>query len=140
MVGDVMFAAFQQNIGVARRDRTILADLHLEPRGFQLLTVHRAENVDQIANLKAILDGVAASGRITVFPIHPRTRAALKASSVRPGANVRLIDPVGYLEMLILEEAAEAVVTDSGGVQKEAYFDARPCSTRRDRTEWIHTG
>lgn len=139
MVGDVMFDAFQQNVEVARRDSTILADLHLEPRGFQLLTVHRAENVDHIDNLKAILEGVAASGRTTVFPIHPRTRAALKASGVTPGANIKLIDPVGYLEMLSLEEAAEAVVTDSGGVQKEAYFAARPCITVRDRTEWIET-
>jgi UDP-GlcNAc3NAcA epimerase len=139
MVGDVMFDAFQRNLDVARRDITILADLQLEPRGFQLLTVHRAENVDQIANLKAILQGVAASGRTTVFPIHPRTRAALDASSVKPGASVKLIEPVGYLEMLVLEEAAEAVVTDSGGVQKEAYFAARPCITLRDRTEWIET-
>jgi UDP-N-acetylglucosamine 2-epimerase len=139
MVGDVMFDAFQQNLDVARRDITILTDLHLEPRGFQLLTVHRAENVDEIANLKAILGGVAAAGQTTVFPIHPRTRAALKGSSVKPGANIKLIEPVGYLEMLILEEAAEAVVTDSGGVQKEAYFAARPCITLRDRTEWIET-
>jgi UDP-N-acetylglucosamine 2-epimerase len=95
--------------------------------------------VDEIANLKAILEGVAAAGRTTVFPIHPRTRAALKASNVKPGANIKLIESVGYLEMLILEEAAEAVVTDSGGVQKEAYFAARPCITLRDRTEWIET-
>jgi UDP-GlcNAc3NAcA epimerase len=139
MVGDVMFDAFQQNLEVARRDSTILAELQLEPRGFQLLTVHRAENVDQNANLTAILEGVAASGRTAVFPIHPRTRAALKASSVKPGANIKLIEPVGYLEMLVLEEAAEAVVTDSGGVQKEAYFAARPCITLRDRTEWTET-
>src|SRR5206468_7944032 len=75
----------------------------------------------------------------TVFPVHPRTRAALRAGGIRLGTNLRLVDPVGYLEMLVLEENAGAIITDSGGVQKEAYFAGRPCITLRDRTEWTET-
>jgi UDP-N-acetylglucosamine 2-epimerase len=139
MVGDVMFDAFRQNLEVARRSSRILADLKLEPGGYQLLTVHRAGNVDQPDPLRAILAGVSDSGRRVVFPVHPRTRAALGKTGTKPGPDVTLIDPVGYLEMLVLEENAEAVVTDSGGVQKEAYFAGRPCITLRDRTEWTET-
>jgi UDP-N-acetylglucosamine 2-epimerase len=139
MVGDVMYDAFTQNVEVALKSCTILPDLGLERRGYQLLTVHRAENVDRPAVLRAILDGVTASGRRVVFPVHPRTRAAMDAASIEAGDNVSVIDPVGYLEMLVLEEAAEAIVTDSGGVQKEAYFAGRPCITLRDRTEWTET-
>lgn len=139
MVGDVMYDAFKQNLERARGVSTILSDLGLEAGGYHLLTVHRAENVDQPERLEEILRGVAASGRPTIFPAHPRTKAALQAGGVAPGANTRVIDPVGYLEMLVLEEGAEAVVTDSGGVQKEAYFAGRPCVTLRDTTEWTET-
>jgi UDP-GlcNAc3NAcA epimerase len=139
MVGDVMFDAFRQNLDHARREANVLGDLGLKPGEFQLLTMHRAENVDDREHLTAILSGVAASGRPTVFPAHPRTRAAMKAAGAKTGANVRVIDPVGYLEMLLLEDAAEAIVTDSGGVQKEAYFAGRPCITLRQRTEWTET-
>jgi UDP-GlcNAc3NAcA epimerase len=139
LAGDVMLDAFQQNRETARRTSTILADLGLERCGYQLLTVHRAANVDEVSRLEAILAGVAASGRTTIFPIHPRTQAKLRSSGVRLAPNVRLIDPIGYLEMLVLEENAEAVVTDSGGVQKEAYFAGRPCITVRDTTEWAET-
>ena len=139
LVGDVMFDAFQQNLEVALRSSKVLADLQLEPCGYQLLTVHRAANVDDAGNLAAILEGVAASGRPTIFPVHPRTRAKLASTGVSLGATIRVIDPVGYLEMLVLEGGAEAVVTDSGGVQKEAYFAGRPCITLRDTTEWTET-
>ena len=138
-VGDVMFDAFRQNLEVARRDSRVLSRLGLSPRDFQLLTVHRAENTDQPVRLRAILRGVAESGRKTVLPVHPRTRAALKAASIEPPSNLVLSDPVGYLEMLVLEESAEAIVTDSGGVQKEAYCAGRPCITLRSSTEWTET-
>jgi UDP-N-acetylglucosamine 2-epimerase len=139
MVGDVMFDAFRQNLDQARSMTTVLTDLGLAAGGYQLLTVHRAENVDEPEHLKSILSGVAASGRPTVFPAHPRTQAAMSASGVQVGSNVRVIDPVGYLEMLRLEDGAEAIVTDSGGVQKEAYFAGHPCITLRERTEWTET-
>jgi UDP-GlcNAc3NAcA epimerase len=139
MVGDVMYDAFEQNLERARGLSRILSDLGLEASGYHLLTVHRAENVDQPERLEKILRGVAASRRPTIFPAHPRTKAALRAGGVAPGANTRMIDPVGYLEMLVLEEGAETIVTDSGGVQKEAYFAGRPCITLRDATEWTET-
>lgn len=139
MVGDVMFDAFRQNLEVARRNSRVLADLHLNAGSYQLLTVHRAENVDQPGYLGDILEGVAASGKRVVFPVHPRTRAALAGRLEAVGSNLMLTDPVGYLEMLVLEENAEAVVTDSGGVQKEAYFAGRPCITLRRSTEWTET-
>jgi len=139
MVGDVMFDAFQQNVQVAQKSSGILADLGLAPNGYHLLTVHRAENVDQPDLLEAILRGVADSGRRVIFPVHPRTRAVLKSTALTVPGNVTLIDPVGYLEILVLEENAEAIVTDSGGVQKEAYFAGRPCITLRTTTEWTET-
>jgi UDP-GlcNAc3NAcA epimerase len=139
LVGDVMLDAFQQNIEVARKTCGILAELGLEPGGYELLTVHRAENTDQPEKLAAILRGASASGRRVVFPVHPRTRAAIHASGLEADRNLLLIDPVGYLEMLVLEEGAQAIVTDSGGVQKEAYFAGRPCVTLRDTTEWTET-
>jgi len=139
MVGDVMFDAFQQNVQVAQKSSGILVDLGLEPNGYHLLTVHRAENVDQPDLLEAILRGVADSGRRVIFPVHPRTRAVLKSTAMKVPGNVTLIDPIGYLEILVLEENAEAIVTDSGGVQKEAYFAGRPCITLRTTTEWTET-
>ena len=139
MVGDVMYDAFRQNVEVARRSRGLLAELGLKPDAYVLLTVHRADNVDDPKRLGAILQGVSDSGRKVVFPVHPRTRAAFAATGAKTGANVMLIDPVGYLEMLALEESAEAVATDSGGVQKEAYFAGKPCITLRDTTEWTET-
>jgi UDP-N-acetylglucosamine 2-epimerase len=139
LVGDVMFDAFRQNLDVARQSSRIISELSLERGAYQLLTIHRAENVDQPERLRAILEGVTGSGRPVVFPVHPRTRAALTATETKPGPNLRLIDPIGYLEMLVLEENAEAIVTDSGGVQKEAYFAGRPCITLRERTEWTET-
>jgi UDP-N-acetylglucosamine 2-epimerase len=139
MTGDVMLDAFQQNLEIARANCEILADLGLESGAYQVLTVHRAENTDQPDRLAAIMRGVADSGLRVVFPVHPRTRAVLVASRLTPPPNVLLTDPVGYLEMLVLEENAEAILTDSGGVQKEAYFAGRRCITLRTATEWTET-
>jgi UDP-N-acetylglucosamine 2-epimerase len=138
-VGDVMYDAFRQHTGIAATRTSILDQLGLTPGTYHLLTIHRAENVDRPEVLRSIAEGVSRSGCAVVFPVHPRTRAALKAESIAVDGNVRLIDPVGYLEMLVLEKNAEAIVTDSGGVQKEAYFASRPCITLRDRTEWTET-
>ena len=139
VVGDVMYDAFTQNLEVARRECGVVAELGLEPATFQLLTVHRAENVDEPGRLQSILRGVADSGEKAVFPVHPRTRAAMTGAGIKVASNVRLIEPVGYLEMLALEDAAAVIVTDSGGVQKEAYFAGKPCVTLRDATEWTET-
>lgn len=138
LVGDVMLDAFFQNSAAAPETIDILARLELSRGGYQLLTVHRVENVEHAANLASILRGVAGSGARVVFPAHPRTRSALMSGGSIP-SNVTVIEPVGYLEMLVLEDNAEAIVTDSGGVQKEAYFAGRPCITVRDSTEWTET-
>jgi UDP-N-acetylglucosamine 2-epimerase (non-hydrolysing)/UDP-GlcNAc3NAcA epimerase len=139
MVGDVMFDAFVQNLESARASCRVLEDLGLEPGSYQLMTIHRAENTDDPTRLEAILNGLSASGKHAVWPIHPRARDVLKRTGIKAPDNVRVIEPAGYLEMLILEDGAEAIVTDSGGVQKEAYFAGKPCITVRERTEWIET-
>lgn len=139
VVGDVMYDAFLQNLEVARQTCRILGDLSLDRNGYQLLTMHRAENVDMPQLVASVLQGVGESGKRVIFPAHPRTRASLKSAALNVPDNLTLIDPVGFLEMLVLEENAEAIVTDSGGVQKEAYFAGRPCITLRSTTEWTET-
>jgi UDP-GlcNAc3NAcA epimerase len=138
MVGDVMCDAFEQNLEIARGRSAIVAELGLESGAYHLLTLHRAENVDDGERLQRILAGVSKSGSKTVFPVHPRTRSAL-GEGFRAPAGMVLIEPVGYLEMLVLEQGAQVVITDSGGVQKEAYLAGRPCVTVRETTEWTET-
>ena len=135
LVGDVMYDAFLFNVETARK-RDTLKKLGLTHGQFALATVHRAENTDDPERLSSILQGIDQSGLEVVLPLHPRTRARLEGAVP---ARIRVIDPVGYLEMLALEEAAAVIVTDSGGVQKEAYFLAKPCITLRDGTEWTET-
>lgn len=139
VVGDVMLDAFNEHLGIARRRGPVVADFGLDGAKYHLLTVHRAANVDDPDRLAAIISGVSQVGDHVLFPAHPRTRRALRSLGIRPEWNLHLIDPVGYLEMLVLEDNAETIVTDSGGVQKEAYFAGKPCITLRDRTEWTET-
>jgi UDP-GlcNAc3NAcA epimerase len=105
---------------------------------YVVLTIHRAANTEP-KRLRQIVDAVNAAGRRFVFPVHPRTRHALAASGIALGPTVEAIEPLGYLEMLALVSSAEAVVTDSGGLQKEAYWLKVPCVTVRPSTEWIDT-
>jgi UDP-N-acetylglucosamine 2-epimerase len=135
LVGDVMYDAFLFNVERAQK-RDTLSKLGLQHGRFALATLHRAENTDDPERLRSVLDGIDQSGLDVVLPLHPRTRSRLEGD---PPARIRMIDPVGYLDMLALEEAAEVIVTDSGGVQKEAYFLAKPCVTLRDTTEWTET-
>lgn len=135
LVGDVMYDAFLFNVEAARK-RDTLKKLGLKHGQFALATVHRAENTDDPERLRSILQGIDESGLEVVLPLHPRTRARLEGAVP---ARIRVIDAVGYLDMLALEEAAAVIVTDSGGVQKEAYFLAKPCITLRDATEWTET-
>jgi UDP-GlcNAc3NAcA epimerase len=105
---------------------------------FILFTLHRAENTDNPARLKSITDAVnALDGCRFVFPMHPRTKKILAERGLRFGSHVTVTEPVGYLEMIGLEAACSAVLTDSGGVQKEAFFFKKPCVTLRDSTEWV---
>ncbi|MGX5735318.1 non-hydrolyzing UDP-N-acetylglucosamine 2-epimerase [Bosea thiooxidans] len=139
-VGDVMYDAMLHAQKRSREMSTILADLGLEEDGFVLATVHRAENTDNPARLQAVIDAIAtnAGGLPIVLPVHPRTRQAIARSGTKLGA-IRAIDPVGYIDMVRLLDGAKLVLTDSGGLQKEAYFARRPCVTLRDETEWIET-
>jgi UDP-GlcNAc3NAcA epimerase len=104
-----------------------------------LATVHRAENTDNAGRLSGILDAINAIGERVVLPMHPRTRRAVERVRWTPASTVLIIDPVGYLDMIRLESAAVAVLTDSGGVQKEAFWLGVPCVTLRDETEWPET-
>jgi len=105
---------------------------------YTVLTIHRQSNTEP-DRLRAIVDAVNAIERRFIFPVHPRTRHALDASGLRLGENVEAVEPLGYLEMLALVANAEAVVTDSGGLQKEAYWLRIPCVTLRKNTEWVDT-
>lgn len=137
LVGDVMYDAALHYGGIADRTSGILRRLELESKGFTLATIHRAENTDHRQHLSAILAGFAGYGRTIVLPLHPRTRSRLMAYGLSVPENVRIIDPVGYLDMVMLEKHARLIATDSGGVQKEAFFHRVPCVTLRRETEWV---
>lgn len=137
MVGDTMYDAVLQFGDAARGRSTVLRDQGLEPRAFFLATVHRPYNTDDPRALARLLDAFGRLPETVVFPVHPRTRQRLDGTALP--SNVRAIAPVGYLDMLALEQSARLILTDSGGVQKEAYFFAVPCVTLRPETEWVET-
>ena len=140
-VGDVMLDASLFFGELASQKSKILDSLKLKTGNFILNTVHRAENTDDLDRLKIILSALAMTGRTlpVVWPVHPRTRRQIEAHklSTHLGPGIQLIDPVGYLDMLMLERNAALITTDSGGVQKEAFFFGVPCVTMRNETEWV---
>lgn len=142
-VGDVMYDAALFCAAKAEEKTGILDTLGLKAGKYVLATIHRAENVDQLERLIVIMEALNAVARQipVVLPLHPRTRARLHASRAsrrfKPHTSLIVIDPVGYLEMTALEKNAAAIATDSGGVQKEAFFHEIPCVTLRSETEWI---
>lgn len=138
-VGDVMFDALLQHRPIARDKSTIVQRLALQRGAYGLVTIHRAANTDDPVRLAQIVKALNAVGETIVFPVHPRTRKALAAIDASFAAHVRLIEPVGYFDMMMLEENARIIATDSGGVQREAYYLGLPCLTLRDETEWGET-
>ena len=134
--GDVMFDAALLFGERARRTSGILAQLGLEEGRFILSTIHRAENTDALPRLTAILEGMAGSGLPVCLPLHPRTSKIIAREGIAVASSIKIVEPVGYLDMLRLLGAARLVVTDSGGVQKEACFAGTPCVTVRTETEW----
>ena len=137
-VGDVMYDTTLTMIKRARERSTILTRLGLESGGFDLATVHRAENTNSPQALAAVVDYLKRQDVPVVLPIHPRTRAAAARSGVDL-TGLRVIDPVGYLDMTALLDRCRRTLTNSGGLQKESYFHRKPCVTLRDATEWVET-
>lgn len=140
LVGDVMYDAALHFGELAQKQSRVVEDLGLSPRGYLLATVHRAENTDDPNRLRAILSAIKliAMEIPVVFPLHPRTRAKIEAAgfALESMGGLKVIPPVGYLDMVMLEVNARAVATDSGGVQKESFFYKVPCVTLREETEW----
>lgn len=139
ITGDVMADALEFAATRATTHSNILSRLELQPQGYLLATVHRAENTDDNQILQNILTAFAALNELVVFPAHPRTRKFLQETGYQPPKNVKLIDPVGYFDVIALEKSARFLLTDSGGMQKEAYWLKVPCITLRDETEWVET-
>lgn len=139
-VGDVMFDTTLAAVKRAEGRSTIIETHDLVPGDYAVATIHRAENTDDPARFARIMAWLeaAARDRKVVMPVHPRTRKLMRARDVLP-AGLLLIDPVGYLDMAQLLSQSAAVFTDSGGLQKEAYFHRVPCVTLRDETEWVET-
>lgn len=141
LVGDIMYDSLLYNVQLAENRSHILENLHLEPRSYVLVTVHRAENTDQSDRLKHIfsaLEKVVLGGMKVIVPLHPRTRKILESFNVSLD-NLQLIEPVSYFDMLLLEKQAKIILTDSGGIQKEAFLLEVPCITLRRETEWVET-
>ena len=139
LVGDTMYDATLQFGKIAKHHSKILQILGLKPKKYLLSTIHRAYNTDYPAILASIFSAFQQVDDTIVFPIHPRTLHAVNDAHLSIPDNVRVIDPVGYLDMLILEMNARIILTDSGGMQKEAYFFKVPCLTLRPETEWVET-
>jgi len=144
LVGDTMYDAVLQFSEVARERSSILKDFGLKSKKYLLATLHRPYNVDVPESLGEILRAFIEIDEPIVFAVHPRTQEKIQSlgNSLRAqltNSKVRLIDPVGYLDMLLLEQNARIILTDSGGMQKEAYFFGVPCITLRPETEWVET-
>jgi UDP-GlcNAc3NAcA epimerase len=138
VVGDVMADASIRFAPIARRRSRILEDLGLEPGGYVTATIHREANVFP-PRLDRIVEGLSRIDGPVAFPAHPRTRAQIQAAGLALAPHVRLLEPLGYLDFAALASQARAIVTDSGGLQKEAYWYGTPCVTARPSTEWVDT-
>jgi UDP-N-acetylglucosamine 2-epimerase len=140
LVGDVMADVSLAFREIAAERSAILGELGLEPGTYLAVTAHRAGNVDDPARLERLVALLEALPQPVVFPVHPRTRARLEAAGLLDRLDgVTLVPPLGYLDFLELARHARAILTDSGGVQKEAYLLGVPCVTLRDTTEWVET-
>jgi UDP-GlcNAc3NAcA epimerase len=138
-VGDVMYDALLHYQKLAREQSKIVEQLNLTPKEYALATVHRAANTDDKKHMKAILYALGNLPARVIFPVHPRTRKMMNEWRLAVNSNVTLIEPVGYFDMLVLQENSNCIITDSGGIQKEAYFGGVRCITLREETEWVET-
>ncbi len=138
-VGDVMLDAFLLMRDRARTQSNVLDRLRLHPGEYALVTIHRAGNTENPDNIKSLVEIMNRVEDRIVFPVHPRTATALDHLQTKLDDHITVIRPVGYFDMIILEGNAKLIATDSGGVQREAYFSKVPCLTLRDETEWVET-
>lgn len=139
--GDVMYDAVLYNSQLAKERSTILKENGLSEKEYHLITIHRAENTDSRDNMENILKAFSEIEDEMIWPLHPRTKNKLEiyGFDINSIPNLKVIEPVGYIDMLSLEVNAKKIITDSGGVQKEAYFMRVPCVTVREQTEWVET-
>jgi len=137
-VGDVMYDSILYYSAISDKKSSILKKLNIKQGEYVLSTIHRAENTDMPERLSDIMLALREiANQITVvLPIHPRTKIILSDRNIRTDG-VKIIDPISYLDMIQLEKESQAIITDSGGIQKEAYFFQKPCITIRDETEWV---
>ncbi|MBU3074263.1 non-hydrolyzing UDP-N-acetylglucosamine 2-epimerase [Clostridium estertheticum] len=138
-VGDVMYDATLNFSKLSKEKSKIMKELNLKQEEFILATIHRAENTNDINRLRNIIEALNESGQQVILPLHPRTKKYMDDYNLSFNKNIKIIDPVGYLDMISLEMHGRKIITDSGGVQKEAFFMNKPCITMRDETEWVET-
>ena len=142
-VGDIMYDALLISLEIAEKESIILDTLKLKPKEYYLVTIHRAENTDDKNNLKNIMQALfeISKGKQVIFPVHPRTNKTLEILHIsqRDFNKFKMIDPISYFDMLMLLKNAKKILTDSGGMQKEAYIFQVPCITIRNNTEWVET-
>src|SRR5205823_9169821 len=142
LCGDVMFDSVLQNVDLAESRSRILNQFGAEPGKYVLATVHRAENTDNPERLMEIVEALRAIARseLLIWPLHPRTRKTLAGMGIHlTGEKLRITEPLSYFDLLLLEKNARVILTDSGGIQKEACWLKVPCVTLRDQTEWVET-
>ena len=138
-VGDVMYDALLHNLGLARNRLSLLSQLGVKKGEYALATVHRAGNTDNPRNMQSILNALGALRTRVIFPVHPRTRRMINEWGNAIHSNISLVEPLGPLDILQLLENASCILTDSGGMQKEAYLLNVRCITLREETEWVET-
>ena len=142
LVGDVMADVLSQSLQRAYEQSNILDRLKLDDGSYYLATVHRAENTEDVSRMQAILSAFIQLGKKIIYPAHPRASKVMNEHHLISDENrgeLRVIDPLGYLDMLRLAASAQMILTDSGGLQKEAYWLGKPCITLREETEWVET-
>ena len=141
--GDVMYDSLLQKTDSIKNNRYVLEEYHLQAQNYFLMTLHRSENTESFQNLKNILLAINESGEQFIFPIHPRTKKFIEKYSIssllNKMDNIRIIEPLGYLNFLRILYGARKVLTDSGGIQKQAFMLGIPCITLRENTEWVET-
>lgn len=139
-VGDVMYDLFLQvQPELDKRADLLLSRFHIAPQQYIVTTIHRQANTDERTALNAIAQALNKIDMPIIFPLHPRTQACLQKYDIQLKKHIQFIEPTSYLDMLALQRAAYRIITDSGGIQKEAFWQHVPCITLRDETEWVET-